>query len=421
MHVSIGKLAALSISLLIVVTTLTTGAGLFILQNEYRSAENRHAASARDTVQNIAIALRDQVRFYQGEPRLMSADPPASDPAMFTESRANLLQSQTTRPLLEGMMRADDRIVILDEQGQRLLTLGNRTGSVETDTYEAQIPDTPWRLVLSRPRNLSESPLIMLILFDTVIILVLAVTAVIMIRVALAGFRSDLARINHALQEVLAGRYKPAADPAAIEELGGLLLPIDQLAQKVRHQHERLEHHSLSDTLTGLFNRRYFDLMLAHLHEQSERQLPATLGIINLNRFKSLNDQHGREYGDKVLQHMARFLLSRVRATDIVVRLGGDEFGLLLTNMAGATLDDWLAALIHDYDHQALDDGELFCQFSVGVAQIDTQIYPEPSAVINAAHSAMMAVKRRRQVPHSRYAIARPGNVTALKPAQEAL
>jgi hypothetical protein len=87
-------------------------------------------------------------------------------------------------------------------------------------------------------------------------------------------------------------------------------------------------------------------------------------------------------------------------------------------------LDDWLAALVHDYDHQALEDGEdgrLFCQFSVGVAQIDTQVYAVPSAVFNAAHGAMYAVKQRRQVAHSRYAIARPGNVKTLPQLQEAL
>jgi len=424
MHVSIGKLAALSISLLIAVTIVTTGAGLFVLQNEYRSLEKRHAAEVRDTAQNAAIALRDQIRFYQGVPQFISAYAAQEGLSEPTDSNRVTLQSQTARQILEGMLGPDDRIQIVDGQGKELLTLGDPGGKPESDLYQAPIPDTPWKLMLTRPRSHEGSPLVVLVIFDTLIMLVLAITVIVMIRLTLGGFRSDLTRIDSALEDLLAGRYRAAAGPAAIEELESLYPRIEQLALKFRQQNNKLENHSLSDTLTGLFNRRYFDLMLAHLHEQSERQLPATLAIINLNKFKCVNDRYGREHGDRVLQHMARYLLSRLRATDIVVRLGGDEFGLLLTNMAGATLDDWLAALVHDYDHKALENGEkgmMFCQFSIGVAQIDTQTYPVPTAVFNAAHGAMIGAKQRRQVPHSRYAIARSGNVTAMKPVQEAL
>jgi diguanylate cyclase (GGDEF)-like protein len=121
---------------------------------------------------------------------------------------------------------------------------------------------------------------------------------------------------------------------------------------------------------------------------------------------------------------MAAYLQSRVRATDIVVRLGGDEFALLLTNMGGDVLEDWLAALVHDHDHRMLENGHsgtAFCQFSIGVAQIDAKAYPSPADVFNAADGAMYAIKQRRQIRHSRFAIARIGNVTPITRLSAAL
>ncbi|MBT8429445.1 MAG: hypothetical protein KJN79_05990, partial [Gammaproteobacteria bacterium] len=79
MQLSIGKLAALSISLLIAVTIITTGSGLYVLQTNYRTLENRHEAEARDAVRNAATALHNEIRFYQGILQLMAANPEISD------------------------------------------------------------------------------------------------------------------------------------------------------------------------------------------------------------------------------------------------------------------------------------------------------------------------------------------------------
>jgi hypothetical protein len=62
--------------------------------------------------------------------------------------------------------------------------------------------------------------------------------------------------------------------------------------------------------------------------------------------------------------------------------------------------------------------GEVFCQFSVGVASIDARLYASPAEVFNAAESAMYAVKQRRRIRHSRYAIAKSDNVTAITTAK---
>jgi diguanylate cyclase (GGDEF)-like protein len=503
MQLSIGKLAALSISLLIAVTIITTGTGLYLLQTNYRTLENRHEAEARDAVRNAATALHNEIRFYQGILQLMAANPEISDLIEFGNTSEITRWSQTVermlpgtlgtalvspdgavfgdplslrvgpacqtdlqhlsqgivvdypllhtdvaglehfdlltpvtaptgenagalfvsfrRSVLEGllreMMRAGDRFLLLDRSGHEKMSVGRIDDTGNLGVHRAPVADTSWELVLNRPIPAPAASLVGLVITDTLILVAVGLLVFILLRMMLGRFSSDMKRVHHALEDVLEGRYQPSEAPTAIKEVGILLPDIQQLALRMQQQSDKLRHQSLSDPLTGVFNRRYFDLMLAHLHEQSQRQAPATLAVIDLNDFKIINDEFGHPEGDRVLQQMASYLQSRVRATDIVVRLGGDEFALLLTNMGGDVLEDWLAALVHDHDHRMLENGDsgtAFCQFSIGVAHIDAKVYPRPADVFNAADSAMYAIKQRRRIRHSRFAIARTGNVTPI-------
>ncbi|MEH6799113.1 MAG: diguanylate cyclase [Halopseudomonas sabulinigri] len=124
------------------------------------------------------------------------------------------------------------------------------------------------------------------------------------------------------------------------------------------------------DSLTGLPNRRVLDMALrqAELARQS-RAIPYSLLMIDLDRFKLLNDSFGHAAGDKALQVVAERLLASVNKTDIIARQGGDEFAVLLncTDQPAAervanTILQALAAPI-DYTGESLDVGG-----SIGVA-----------------------------------------------------
>lgn len=91
---------------------------------------------------------------------------------------------------------------------------------------------------------------------------------------------------------------------------------------------ERSQHLALHDALTGVTNRRGFEGALA---EQLGRVPPeGTVCLLDLDRFKAINDTHGHEVGDEVLKVVAKRLQAAVRADDVVARLGGDEFALLV-------------------------------------------------------------------------------------------
>ncbi|MCC7137065.1 MAG: GGDEF domain-containing protein [Planctomycetes bacterium] len=109
---------------------------------------------------------------------------------------------------------------------------------------------------------------------------------------------------------------------------------------------EQAETLSATDELTGLPNRRAFERALRRELERARRGgPPIAVAIVDVDRFKSLNDRFGHPVGDRVLAQVARRLVGALRETDLVCRWGGEEFAVLLTGLAGLAPGEALAAL----------------------------------------------------------------------------
>lgn len=97
---------------------------------------------------------------------------------------------------------------------------------------------------------------------------------------------------------------------------------------------ETLEHAALTDPLTGMHNRRYFDDALKqYLVEFGRISKPVGLMVLDLDHFKQVNDTHGHDVGDEVLRVVAGCLKDMTRYHDVSARLGGEEFAVLVPNM----------------------------------------------------------------------------------------
>lgn len=97
---------------------------------------------------------------------------------------------------------------------------------------------------------------------------------------------------------------------------------------------ETLEHAALTDGLTGMQNRRYFDDALREYLDEFRRiEKPVGLMILDLDHFKQVNDTHGHDVGDEVLKAVANCLKDMTRYHDVVARLGGEEFAVVTPNM----------------------------------------------------------------------------------------
>ena len=100
---------------------------------------------------------------------------------------------------------------------------------------------------------------------------------------------------------------------------------------ELKHAHAELRRLALTDELTGIPNRRqFFPQFDVELERAVRYGYPLCLAILDLDHFKHVNDRHGHAAGDVVLRHFADFLGQRLRAADMVGRLGGEEFAVLL-------------------------------------------------------------------------------------------
>jgi diguanylate cyclase (GGDEF)-like protein/PAS domain S-box-containing protein len=149
------------------------------------------------------------------------------------------------------------------------------------------------------------------------------------------------------------------------------------------------------DTLTGLLNRRGFDAALNSLLSRSRREGHLALLQIDLDHFKSVNDNHGHEAGDLVLTEVARIFERCVRRSDIVGRMGGDEFAVLLPGVESLAHAEEIARSIVVGVEVPIDIGGQWACIgaSIGIALLDDA--GESSAeFLRRADLAMYAAKQ---------------------------
>ena len=131
----------------------------------------------------------------------------------------------------------------------------------------------------------------------------------------------------------------------------------------VRAEQERLEELAHVDALTGLGNRRAFDRHLVREWQLSRRNgYDSQLVLADLDHFKEYNDSHGHKAGDSVLTQFADVLRAAARSTDIVCRVGGDEFAVILINCRSVDsrkFEERLSAAMVDSTNATLDDIEV--------------------------------------------------------------
>jgi diguanylate cyclase (GGDEF)-like protein len=107
-----------------------------------------------------------------------------------------------------------------------------------------------------------------------------------------------------------------------------------------------LEDAVTKDFLTGLYNRRHLFSIGNKLFASAQRkQISIATAILDIDYFKQVNDRYGHDAGDLVLRHLADLFRKHLRETDVVARLGGEEFCLLLVNMDRAALEPYLRQL----------------------------------------------------------------------------
>ncbi|MGQ0800715.1 MAG: diguanylate cyclase [Pseudomarimonas sp.] len=177
--------------------------------------------------------------------------------------------------------------------------------------------------------------------------------------------------------------------------LGDVILKFISHSSVEAGYHEEIYQLATHDALTGLFNRRQFSDLLASEAARGMRREPHTvLAIIDVDHFKRINDRFGHLEGDGVLKKLADILRSHVRAGDVLARIGGEEFAVLM-----ADTDIEQAKLFAERVREAVE-ASIFTPgaepqtmtVSVGLAAL-SKTRREPTELMRAADRALYAAK----------------------------
>ena len=185
----------------------------------------------------------------------------------------------------------------------------------------------------------------------------------------------------------------------------GLLRTVKGASGRLRDQATQNEHQALRDTLTGLPNRALFNRLLDQALAACPRNGKVAVLLMDLDRFKEINDTLGHYNGDLVLERVGERLRTVLREGDTVARLGGDEFAMLLPQVHASESVVQTAARVHLALEEPFTAGGLTLKIeaSIGIA-----VYPEHGAkggaLLRSADVAMYAAKKA----HSGHALYSP-------------
>jgi diguanylate cyclase (GGDEF)-like protein/PAS domain S-box-containing protein len=179
-------------------------------------------------------------------------------------------------------------------------------------------------------------------------------------------------------------------------------LCLDDITEQRKSQ-EQLNFLATHDSLTGLFNRHYAELLLKEIFAETKAgKKQHALVYIDLDHFKIINDTFGHQKGDQVLKEMSQLLLKKIRKTDVLCRLGGDEFAVFLNNITPQKtlqIAQAVQKIISDFSF-FVHEQRMNMGCSIGVALIDGTAQQADEYFMRADIALYVAKGRGRNLIH---------------------
>lgn len=200
--------------------------------------------------------------------------------------------------------------------------------------------------------------------------------------IQLAQFNDTLQRYNHELEQTVAKRT---------EALNQALRKQEQLNDILLDANKQLDIHATTDFLTKLHNRRhFFECANQEVARAQRYQHPTALMMLDVDHFKEINDAHGHHAGDVVLKLIAEILSHLTRQHDIVGRIGGEEFSILMPESTLQNCLDLAERIRHSIAETviALDSKNIHISISIGV----TELFPQEKSIEKALGRADQAL-----------------------------
>jgi diguanylate cyclase (GGDEF)-like protein len=208
------------------------------------------------------------------------------------------------------------------------------------------------------------------------------------------GITGPLNRLAKGAARISRGDYSQPIDIASADEIGAVAQAFNRMREGIESHEKEILRLAYEDRLTGLPNRALFNDRLAGAVNLARRNgTPLTVMLMDLDRFKHINDTLGHTIGDNVLREVATRLRLALRESDTIARLGGDEFGVLLPTGHDDQIGEVVHKILRAIEQPIEADGQwLVVGASIGIAR-----FPEhgdkPDTLISRADVAMYLAK----------------------------
>ena len=303
-----------------------------------------------------------------------------------------------------------EKAFVLSDAPGKIVTLGQAEDArIWTKVALPRVVGASVRLAFSvLQADLVEREDIRLRLVKRIFACLLLSTAVLFVVAIFLGefaLRRQAVRLVRAITRVDQGNFnQPIGAPYPKGELGEMMLAVDRMAlslelqrEVIQRNTEALQRQAYTDALTGLANRNLFnDRMEQAVIYAHRAQRVAAVIILDLDRFKTINDTLGHNQGDALLQTVAQRLQSCVREGDTVARWGGDEFVVVLADMAH---DSDILAVAQEILHTLAQPIVLQGQTLTGCASMGVSVYPRDGKsveeLLRHADAAMYRAKEQ--------------------------
>lgn len=233
------------------------------------------------------------------------------------------------------------------------------------------------------------------------------------------GFNRPLKQLTQITEAVAQGDLPKLDKSAQSNEIATLVNRFSEMLQALREKqqevdrvHQQLKESALTDSLTGLYNRRHLSEVFPKLLSEANRDHQYLSGILlDLDHFKPINDEYGHPVGDLCLHHIAGILKDTSRASDYVFRIGGEEF-LVLSLHRNPDSGEHLASKIRktlERNACIFGDTAIALTTSIGISQADP-LRPPTEALSQMLQQADQALYRAKAEGRNRVRVYQPPN-----------
>jgi diguanylate cyclase (GGDEF)-like protein len=216
---------------------------------------------------------------------------------------------------------------------------------------------------------------------------------------------TPLESLTHTTEKIMAeGTYSTPINSASNDEVGMLSRAFSAMISQIHERDESLKHLAYYDRVTGIANRHYFEERIAQSVDNATRYgTSCALLMLDLDDFKIVNDHYGHPVGDMLLKHVSETLRLTLRSNDVIFRIGGDEFAVIIESECSEELLSMIALkIIHAISQPVLlEKHTVVVGISIGIS-----CFPKYSKNLNSLiRHADTAMYRAKSEGKNRYSL----------------